>query len=61
MIEHPPEDTSDLEPTVRLLVDTVKQGVTPEIRAEMIAALKETPETQQPTGASTGRASRLMA
>ena len=52
LIEDPPEDTSDLGHKLRLIVDTVKRGVSPELRSEMIAGLKETSETHQPTGAS---------
>jgi hypothetical protein len=52
LIEHPPEDTSDLGPKLKLIVDTVKRGISPELRSEMIAELKETSETHQPTGTS---------
>ncbi len=34
LIQNPPEDTSQLEPKVRLIVDTVKKGIPPEVRAE---------------------------
>ena len=52
LIEQPPEDTSDLAPKVKLIIDAVKRGITPELRAEMLAGIKETSESQQPTGAS---------
>ncbi|HHT9144876.1 MAG TPA: hypothetical protein ACFYD4_04230 [Candidatus Wunengus sp. YC61] len=52
LIEHPPEDTSDLEPKLRLIVDTVKRGIPPELRSEMIAGLKETSGTHQTGGQS---------
>jgi len=52
LIEHPPEDTSDLGPKLRLIVDTVKRGISPELRSEMIAGIKEMSETHLPTGAS---------
>jgi hypothetical protein len=52
LVEHPPEDTSDLGPKLRLIVDTVRRGISPELLSEMIAGLKETSETHQPTGAS---------
>ena len=53
LIEHPPEDTSALGPEVRLIVDTVRQGIDPELRSEMIAGIKETAETLRPSGTST--------
>ncbi|HEY4248263.1 MAG TPA: DUF2971 domain-containing protein [Lacunisphaera sp.] len=52
LIQHPPDETSELSPQVRLIVDTVKQGITPELRAEMIAALNEPLQAQQTTDAS---------
>ena len=52
LIERPPEDTSDLEPTLRLIVETVKQGISPELKSEMIVGLKETSGTHRPTDAS---------
>jgi hypothetical protein len=51
LIEHPPDDTSALEPRLRLIVDTVKRGISPEVRSKMIAELKKTSETNPPTGA----------
>jgi hypothetical protein len=52
LIEHPPEDTSDLEPKLRLIVDTVKRSNSPDLRSQMIAEFKKTSETNPPTGAS---------
>lgn len=52
LIEHPPEDTSDLNPMIKPIVDTVKRGISPELRSKMIAKIKTTPETNPPTGAS---------
>lgn len=52
LIEQPPEDTSDLEPKVRLIVETVKRGITDDLRAELLAGLADSGETHRPTGAS---------
>lgn len=52
LIVEPPEDTSDLEPKVRLIVETVKRGVSTELRAELLAGLDESAETHRPTGES---------
>lgn len=52
LIENPPEDTSQLEPKVRLIVDTVKKGIRPEVRAELLEGLKETAVTHRPTSES---------
>ncbi len=52
LVENPPEDTSDLELNLRTIVDTVKNGITPELQSEMIAALKRSAETYRPRGAS---------
>lgn len=52
LIENPPDDTSQLEPKVRLIVDTVKRGIPPEVRAELIEGLKETADSLRPTSES---------
>ena len=52
LIENPPEDTSQLTPTIRLIVDTVKKGIRPEVRAELLEGLKETAASHRPTGES---------
>lgn len=52
LIENPPEDTSQLGPKVRLIVDTVKKGIRPEVRAELLEGLKETAATHRPTSES---------
>jgi len=45
LIEHPPEDTSDLDPRLRLIVDTVRCGISPELRARMVAGIRATYES----------------
>ena len=52
LIEEPPEDTSDLEPKVRLIVETVKRGITSELRAQLLAGLEDLSETHRPPGES---------
>lgn len=52
LIENPPEDTSQLEPKVRLIVDRVKKGIRPEVRTELLEGLKETAASHRPTGES---------
>ncbi len=52
LIENPPEDTSELAPGVRLIVDTVKRGIAPQLRAELLDGLKETAASHRPAGES---------
>jgi hypothetical protein len=42
LIEHPPEDTSELGPELQRIVDTVKGGIPPHVRSQMVAGLLET-------------------
>jgi hypothetical protein len=49
LIERPPEDTSDLEPKVRLIVDTVKKGIPPEVKEQLLEGLKEAASFHRPT------------
>ena len=50
LVEQPPEDTSDLEPKVRMIVEIVKRGITAELRTEMLAGLADVAETHRPSG-----------
>lgn len=52
LIERPPEDTSDLEPKVRLIIETVKNGITDDLRTELLTGLAESGEIHRPAGAS---------
>ena len=50
LIEKPPEQTDDLEPGLKLAVDTVRSGVTPEAKEEMLASLNQGASTFRPSG-----------
>ena len=52
LIENPPDDTSQLEPKIRLIVDTVKKGIQPKLKAELLEGLKETAASHRPTSES---------
>lgn len=52
LIKQPPEDTSKLEPKVRLIVDTVKKGISADLKAQLLAGLADSAETLRPTGQS---------
>lgn len=51
-IEHPPADTSELQPQVRLVVETVKSGIPENVKAELLEAFRETAAAQHPTSAN---------
>lgn len=40
LIEHPPENTTELSPKLRWIVETVKSGITPSLKAELIQNLR---------------------
>jgi hypothetical protein len=42
LIDHPPDDTSTLEPNVRLIIDTVKSGISLDLKAQLLNGIKET-------------------
>lgn len=52
LIEHPPEDLSKLEPRLRLLIETVKKGISSELKTQLIAGLTDSAETLRPEGQS---------
>lgn len=52
LLESPPQDTSCLAPKLRVIVETVKQGVSPELKSELIAGIEETSKTLRPSGES---------
>jgi hypothetical protein len=52
LIEHPPEDTSQLEPKVRFIVEAVKKGTSSTLKDELLAGLVESAATHRPTGQS---------
>jgi hypothetical protein len=46
LIDNPPTDTTDLQPDLKRIVDAAaKHGISQELRSELIAAFKGTPET----------------
>ncbi len=49
LIQEPPNETGDLSPRLRLIVETVKKGVAPEVLAELLAGLKEGARQPSPT------------
>lgn len=49
LIEHPPDDTSDLEPGVRLIVETAKTGIPSDVKEELLGELRETAISHRPT------------
>ena len=52
LIQTPPEDMSTLEPKLRLIVDTVRNGITPELKQELLAGLSEVAGSLRPTSAA---------
>lgn len=48
LIENPPEDTSPFEPKVQLLLEAVKRGITPELKRELLAGVRDIAATQRP-------------
>lgn len=52
LIEHPPDDTSELVPNLRLIVEKVKNGISPELKAEILAGVEDSAASHRPTGES---------
>jgi hypothetical protein len=52
LIEHPPDDTSSLEPMLRVIVETAKKDMPSDMRGELLAELKETAISHHPTSES---------
>ncbi len=52
LIEQPPEETSRLEPKIRLIVETARKGISAELKAQLLAGLAASAETLRPTGQS---------
>lgn len=50
LIESPPDDTSTLVPNLRFIVETVKNGIPPSLKAEMLATLDVTNDGPDPSG-----------
>ena len=52
LIENPPDDTTRLEPKLRLIVETVKKGISAELRNEMFSGLQDVASWHRPEGKS---------
>jgi hypothetical protein len=52
LIENPPDDTTRLEPKVRLIVETVKKGISAKLRAEIVSSLQDVGTWHRPEGKS---------
>ncbi len=50
LIENPPDDTSRLSPKIRLIIDTVKKGIPPETKRELLESLAEPEPLQSGSG-----------
>lgn len=56
LIQNPPEDTFELSPKVQFIVDTVKAGVSPDVKKLMLDGLKN----PEPSGPNTGEAAEAL-
>lgn len=52
LIENPPEDTSSLQPKLRLIVETVRNGISQKLKAELLEGIKDITSTHCPTSES---------
>lgn len=52
LIQHPPTDTAHLSPKLRLIVETVKKGIAPEVQKLLLAGLEEGVPQPTPTSES---------
>ena len=52
LVENPPNETTDLAPAVKLIVDAVKRDIPPEVKIELLEGLKETATSYRPSGES---------
>jgi Protein of unknown function (DUF2971) len=48
LIEYPPEDTAQLQPKLRLIADTMKKGVSPEIKAKLLRDIEDVANSWRP-------------
>jgi hypothetical protein len=49
-IEHPLEDTFHLDPKLRLIIETAKKGIPPELKAKLLTGRKVSAASHAPTG-----------
>jgi len=52
LIENPPEDTAPFSHKVRVILETVKKGISGELKAQLLSGLKEVAASHRPTGES---------
>lgn len=52
LIEDPPEDTKPLLPKIRLIVEAVRRGISPEVKAELLAGIEDVTSSHSPSGAA---------
>jgi Protein of unknown function (DUF2971) len=52
LIENPPDDTTRLEPMLRVIIETVKKGISAESRNEMLSGLRDVSSWHRPEGRS---------
>lgn len=52
LIEHPPADTSNLQPKLRLIVEMIKKGISADLTKQLLAGLADSAEAHRPTGQS---------
>lgn len=52
LIEEPPEDTTQLSPKLRQIVETAKNGISPELKAELLAGIADVTSSSTPSGAA---------
>lgn len=51
-IENPPEDVTQLSPKLRLMVETVKKGISLELKDQLLRGIKEVAKSHRPTSES---------
>lgn len=52
LFDNPPEDTSLLEPKLRMIAEAIKRGIPPDVKAELIAGIRESAAQLEPTSHS---------
>lgn len=52
LIENPPENTTIFQPKLRLILDTIKKGVSPELKAELLSGVRDVTVEHSPNGES---------
>jgi hypothetical protein len=52
LVNHPPDDTSNLNDGIRIIVETVKRGISEDLKAELLEGLRESAAAQCPSSES---------